>query len=539
MKKIILLIACTFTLATMLQAQAESDIVITEIMYNLPGDDSLEYVEIYNKNSTIGVNLTGWSFTRGITHTFAGVFMSPGQYIILASDEDAFEGVFGVPAMEWEAGGLSNGGESLVLTNFQGMIADTVDYNDGGSWPSEPIDPDGGGASLVLCDPNSDNNDPANWISGDVPTGIFIDGKELFAHPGATCSGLDLIPPIPLAATAISANEIVVEYNEAVNMTAEIGANYAGVTVLSGDRDASNQFATLTLDSPLQDGVLTTVMVSNVQDLAGNQMSRTEEFDVIWHSGGEIRDIVITEIMYNAPGNDSLDFIELYNNSGIARNLWGCYFSRGIDFTFPNVTMQPGEYIVLAEDSANFELTYNITPFKWSGSLDNNSEKIIFNYVDGDTIDLVDYNDNNGWDPLADGKGYSLVLCDPNSDNNDTLSWIIATTFTNITIGDTLDMYANPGMADAGCPVDIQGVEELTGVQVYPNPNTGIFRIESEENTTLECRITDMLGRPVFYQNFNDNSLQINIKNVPIGIYLLKIRDTRTGKQTVRKILRQ
>lgn len=551
MKKILLLAALMCVGVYIAHAQAESDIVITEIMYNPPGSDSLEFIELYNK-SEFGVNLTGWQFTNGITHSLAGVFISGNSYIILAKDKGIFEATFGVPAIEWEDGGLSNSGEALVLRNPQGMIMDTLRYNDNAPWPTGPIDPDGKGPSIAICDPELDNNDPANWEIGDTPTNIFIDGDLIYAHPLNTCSGLDLIPPIPEHAYAISQNEIIIEFNEPVNQTAELAANYTGLGTLTADRDPTAREVTLTLDTPLSDGVLTNFMVTGVQDFPGNQMIDIEDFDVIWHSTGEIRDIVITEIMYNAPGKDSLDFIELYNRSGIDRNLWGCFFDKGIDFEFPEYTLAAGEYVIIAEDSANFELTYGITPFKWSGSLDNNSEKIIFNFIDGDTIDLVDYNDNMGWDTLADGLGYSLVLCDYMSDNADSLNWTIATTSTDIFIEDSIEvimgtdtvqqailieMFANPGEYDSGCPVDIQPPEQLTGVNIYPNPNNGVFLIENQENKRLEYQIYDLYGREIQQGNFYNYQQQIELKNMSNGIYLLYLRDENSGNYITKKIV--
>jgi len=554
MKKILLFAVLTLISSYTIHAQAESDIVITEIMYNPPGEDSLEFLELYNK-SDFGINLTGWQFIEGITHSLTGIFISPKSYIILARDKAVFEQTFGLPAIEWEAGGLSNSGDTLVLVNALGEVMDSLRYNDNAPWPTGPIDPDGDGASIALCDPESDNKDPLNWTIGDDPTQIIIVNNELiYAHPRDTCLGIDLIPPIPEHAEAISQTEIIVLFNEAVNMTAELGENYTGLGTLTADRDLNATVVTLVLDTPLQDGVLTTFCVENVQDFPGNQMTdlNIECFEVIWHSTGEVRDIVITEIMYNSPGKDSLDFIELYNRSGIDQNLWGCFFDKGIGFEFPEFTLGAGEFVIIAEDSANFELTYGITPFKWSGSLDNNSEKIEFNFVDGDSIDLVDYNDNMGWDTLADGLGYSLVLCDFSSDNTDSLNWMIATTSTEIFIEDSievivgndtiqqavqLEMFANPGMRDPGCPVSIQNVEELAGVHIYPNPNNGVFFIDNQENTTLTYEIYDLYGREIRRGNLNSSQEEIHLKQVPKGIYLLRLTDKFSSKSTTRRIV--
>lgn len=554
MKKILLFVVLVLIGSYTVHAQAESDIVITEIMYNPPGSDSLEFIELYNR-SNLGINLTGWQFTRGITHSLSGTFISPNSYIVLAKHKPTFESIFGIPAIQWEDGGLSNSGESLVLVNAQGMIMDTLRYSDGGLWPTGPIDPDGDGPSIALCDPELDNKDPANWTIGDDPTQTIIVNNELiYAHPFGACLGIDLIPPIPEHAEAISQTEIIVIFNEPVNMTAELAENYTGIGTLTPDRDPAWTVVTLVLDTPLQDGVLTTFCVENVQDLPGNQMTdiNTECFEVIWHSTGEVRDIVITEIMYNAPGKDSLDFIELYNGSGIDQNLWGCFFDKGIGFEFPDFTLGAGEYVVIAEDSANFELTYGITPFKWSGSLDNNSEKIAFNYIDGDSIDFVDYNDNMGWDSLADGLGYSLVLCDYISDNADSLNWMIATTSTGIFIEDSIDvivgndtikeaiqieMFANPGAYDAGCPVDIEQVEELGGVHIYPNPNNGVFFIDNQENTSLTYEIYDLYGREIRRGNLTSSQEEIHLKHVPKGMYLIRLTDESSAKSMTRRIV--
>ena len=539
MKKIFFLLLFLTAYFQTVVAQAESDIVITEIMYNPPGNDTIEYIELYNKSANLVV-MNGWSFTKGITHTFAGQFLTAGQYLILTNDKEIFEDLFGtgINTIEWQEGGLDNSGESIVLKDFQGMIQDSVFYRDSAPWPTGPIDPDGDGTSIALCDPEADNSDPLNWTVGDVPTGIYLNNEQFYIHPGTTCSGIDFFPPVPENAYAVSSTQIIVEYNEPVNQTAELAINYTGLGNLTADLDATFQTVTIDLETPLQDGVLETLTITDIQDFPGNQMERIEDFNLIWHSTGEVRDIIITEIMYNAPGNDSLDFIELYNNSGIDQNLWGCYFDKGFDFTFPDYTLPSGGYVILAEDSIDFELTYGITPFKWSGSLDNNTEALSFKYVDGDSIDYVKYNDNMGWDTLADGYGHSLVLCDFSLDNADSLSWQIATTFTGITIGDTLAMYANPAAYDTGCPVDITTPNSLEGVRVFPNPNTGIFTLQNQQNTPLTCTIYDLYGRQIRQQKITMPSQQIDLHDVPNGVYLIHLLDENTNQSTTRKIIK-
>ncbi|MCK6692970.1 MAG: lamin tail domain-containing protein [Thermoanaerobaculia bacterium] len=167
-------------LALTLAAQAQ--VVITEIMYNPPegGTDTLEYIEIYN-NSANTVDLENWSLF-GVVFTFPAASLSPDQYMLIAGNAAAIQNQFGKTAFQWTGGALSNGGETLLLLNAAGDTIDRVTFDDVLPWPTEA---NANGASLVLCDPDSDNTLPASWQAATTPTGIIINGKEIFANPGA------------------------------------------------------------------------------------------------------------------------------------------------------------------------------------------------------------------------------------------------------------------------------------------------------------------------------------------------------------------
>ena len=81
---------------------------------------------------------------------------------------------------------------------------------------------------------------------------------------------------------------------------------------------------------------------------------------VLPFTGAELRaddfDVVINELNYNVfdnGGEDSLEFIELFNRGGTTLELGGWEFSRGVDFVFPAGTLiETGEYLVLSPDPA-------------------------------------------------------------------------------------------------------------------------------------------------------------------------------------------
>lgn len=176
-----------FTITFSVAALAQTDIVITEIMYNSPesNTDSLEWLEIYNKGQST-IDLSGYYFTQGIEYTFpSGVSLDAGSYMILAGDSVAFNNVYGMTARQWEGGALSNGGEDLTILDSQGGLVDSVDYDNSSPWPTSP---DGDGNSLVLCDPTQPNADNTNWEAASTATGIYVNAIEIVANPGAGCS---------------------------------------------------------------------------------------------------------------------------------------------------------------------------------------------------------------------------------------------------------------------------------------------------------------------------------------------------------------
>jgi hypothetical protein len=155
-----------------------SQVVINEIHYN-PGsaqgsDSDYEFMELYNPGSA-DIDMSGYSFTQGVTHVFeTGTTLPAGGYIILTmpiSNGDVDYNVYdpdgdglhenGATVIPWTSGGQGNGGEDIIIVDAAGVVVDSVDYEDNSDgWSSAA---DGGGASLELIDPASDNSLAASW----------------------------------------------------------------------------------------------------------------------------------------------------------------------------------------------------------------------------------------------------------------------------------------------------------------------------------------------------------------------------------------
>jgi len=165
-------------------------------------------------------------------------------------------------------------------------------------------------------------------------------------------------------------------------------------------------------------------------------------------------EIVITEIMYNPPesGTDSLEFIELYNDGSASKNLAGFSIAAGIDFTFPSVSIDPGEFLVVAVNSSAMMNTFGVTALQWtSGGLVNGGELILLEDASGQTIDSVHYDDSSPWPTQPDGNGPSLILCNPQDNNALGANWDYSLNFvTNNGNGDPI--YATPGFSECDFP---------------------------------------------------------------------------------------
>jgi hypothetical protein len=66
--------------------------------------------------------------------------------------------------------------------------------------------------------------------------------------------------------------------------------------------------------------------------------------------------------------------------------------------------------------------------------------------------------------------------------------------------------------------------EEL---HIYPNPTSGNLTIEKNVRTLNESfiEIVDVSGRIVHQEKFSSSMMQLDIKAIPSGYYLLKVKD--------------
>jgi len=482
---------------------------ISEIMYNPqdmgnPDDPDTEFIELTNIGTeTINLNLV--RFTNGVDFTFPGIELTPGQYVLVVKDTSAFEakydGNYNIAGQY--TGSLNNAGERVELQDAAGQTIHNFRYGDG--WYDIT---DGLGFSLTVKDPaNTDPNslsDKGNWRpsatvggspgeddTGEVPELGSVVINEILAHSHE--GGPDWIElhnttgyRINIGGWFLSDDDSDFRKYQIADGTS-IGPH--GYIVFYEDEHFGNindpgcntPFAlsengeTLYLHSGFA-GELTGYSeqerfgASETAVAFGRYRKSTGTYNFVAMSENtpgesnaypKVGPIIINEIMYHPPEERDAEYVELLNIGDYPVVLYDFVNNEpwrftddpddpGIEFLFPSereVTIEPGEYLLLVKDLDVFVGTYlvpvDIQVFAWgAGRLANGSEKIQLSKpgdVDGEGIrqwirvDRVVYSDgshhddfSSGVDPWpveADGGGGSLSRLEPADYGNDIINW--------------------------------------------------------------------------------------------------------------------
>jgi len=376
------------TEASFMVGDSSPPIRITEIMYNPQGGDPFEYVELKNVGET-EVDLSGFSFD-GITYQFAegSSPLASGAYLLLINDAnvEAFRGRHpGVRLDGLYEGNLSNKGERLALVDRNGETVLSVDYDDGGAWPSEA---DGDGYSLVLSNPEGDPDSPANWRTSSTKSGTpgrpspsgpqpLVLLNEVLAENVASVQNGDTFPDYVELKNVAGTSVYLQNWSLSDNPAKPREFNFPAGTVIP-----SNGYLVVWLDDAAEaPGLHAGFALDNDGDSIALFNPDGERVDVLGfglqvadHSIGrssddwtlnqptpgkanksapvaDLKNLKLNEfVAAAAPGGN--DWVELYNTDSRPAALFGLAWEAGLaKFTYRNYSyIEPGGYTVFSAD---------------------------------------------------------------------------------------------------------------------------------------------------------------------------------------------
>ena len=482
-------------LLILLSTNGYSQLLITEIMYNPPesGNDSLEYIEIYNAGDAVDV--TGYRL-EGVDYNFADGMMDAGAFLIVAINPTAFQNNFGMTA-ELFTGALSNGGEDVSIRDINELIIHEVVFDNIDPWPTADNGTAGEGSSIVLCD--FDNpSDGASWKASGAGTGITINGRELTGSPGTTDdSGCESGPSgiiVTTSGLSFVPKDITINVGETITFTNGGGSHNAngGLDIYPSNPEGFTSGA-VSSDSWEYPFTFTIPGLYDYQcDLhAGAGMVGTVTVLAL----PDDSDLRITEVFYNSGITpDSLEFIELYNAGSTSADIADYVLtSAAINSSLQSAIIEPGAYYVIAKNQLAFETAFpgifNVQAWG-DGTLSNSGDNIILKKADGTVVFDVTYDDEGGWPTEADGFGNSLILCDPTG--NFDLENIKANNYPEVSFEGT-SYFVSPG------------------VENYCSYTIGEVSINDASGVTTSSGINAILSGTVYGINYRPGGLQFTM----------------------------
>ena len=160
--------AMTLTAVFLPTELTSGSLVINEINYNSSEDhESGDWIEIFNPGD-MDIDVSGYKLkddNNDHSYNFPDETIIPsGEYLVISNDLEAFSELYysQIPIVGPFDFGFSGGGDEVRIFDQEGVLVDSVSYDDESPWPLEP---DGGGPTLELKNSSLDNELAESWSS--------------------------------------------------------------------------------------------------------------------------------------------------------------------------------------------------------------------------------------------------------------------------------------------------------------------------------------------------------------------------------------
>ena len=522
------------------------DIVITEIMADpVPsvGLPNAEFIELMNTASQ-AINLNGWQIgdANGFVVIKADYILLPDSFVIVCSPGSATAlSVFGktIPVTSFPS--LDNNGDLLYLRSKEGMIIHSVEYNT--DWYQNPVKKEGGW-TLEMIDSKNPCSGFSNWTASNDSKG-GTPGKR----NSVDAINTDQQPPALLRSFISDSLTIILLFDEPLDSSNAVIADHYNISDGIGTPQSVTAIPPLfnriqlRTASPLIKNKVYNIIVTNINDCAGNTIGAYNKTKSGIASLPDPFDLVINEILFN-PKPDGVDYVELYNRSDKIIELKDCYIANrasnnsigSIKQISPdNRLLFPGEYIVITENAAVVKKQYlakQPDAFSVIASMpsypDDKGDVIILN-IQGTILDELQYDEHWHFKLIDNNEGVALERINYNNPAQDAANWHSAATDAG---------YGTPGYQNSQYTTGIQSQGNISITASIFSPDNDGFNdfatIDYQFPTPgYTCNITiyDANGRPVRYLTrnalcglngyFRWDGLGEKANKLPIGIYVI------------------
>ena len=410
------------------ETPSPGDVVINEFLCDpspVVGLKEIEFVEIYNKSTKV-FNVQDWKLGDASSNgTIQDGWLLPGEYMVLTSTAgvDSFSVATAVTSFP----SLNNSGDNIIIRDDNGITLDSITYSD--EWYQNTAKEDGG-YTIERINPNDPCTDITDWKASNDALG---------GTPALINSIFDITPDTQLPEIsqliALSPDFLEIHFTEGMDSTSlsnVIISTSPSLTIQNNYVFGSfPSIMTLQFNEDLTPSLNYTFELQNVADcwLNSNTVNGVFTLPGIPTDG----DIVINEIMFN-PLTGGSDWVELYNNSAKLINLKNWELASYSNDTVSGnkliedyYLLEPGEYVILTEDTAQILQNYSAYIPGNAIQMDipsySNDEGTVFLIHQNSVHDEVSYLDDWHFTLLDDEDGKSLERIDPNAISDDKNNW--------------------------------------------------------------------------------------------------------------------
>ncbi len=203
--------------------------------------------------------------------------------------------------------------------------------------------------------------------------------------------------------------------------------------------------------------------------------------------------------------------------------------SNGIA-VFSNVNLQDGDLITLGNTDVSIPLPIELLEFE----VFQEGEKVVANWttvteLNNDFFTLERSGDGNNWIPILklDGAGTTNQMQSYQAVDDQPIRGLV---YYRLKQTDYDGQFSYS-------PVKMIEIQFINDIKIFPNPSNRVFNISGVASEGVAFSVFNILGQQVPFSIIEEDGLQIDLGNGPVGVYLVKVKDGQHVKtfQVIKK----